>query len=133
MLYCKGFKYQLKQDILISTGITISDEILDSFITLGVNGELSIRKGYAWDGASGPTIDGEKNMVPSIVHDALYELMRKCLLHIRFRKQVDKLFYKMCLDRGMNKYRAKVYFWAVRRFGKFTSRSQDKRKVLYAP
>ena len=47
-----------------------------AFIQLTAKGKLTIKRGYAWDGPSGPTIDTKTFMRGSLVHDALYQLMR---------------------------------------------------------
>ena len=43
---------------------------------LNTKGHLIIKRSYAWDGPSGPTIDTKNFMRGSLVHDALYQLMR---------------------------------------------------------
>ena len=40
------------------------------------NGVLYIAKGFIFDGASGPAIDGITNMLAALIHDALYALLR---------------------------------------------------------
>ena len=52
-------------------------DISTDWISLSKEGILSIRSGYAWDGPSGPTIDTKNTMRGSLVHDALYQLMRE--------------------------------------------------------
>ena len=82
---------------------------------------LAIFKGYAWDGASGPTFDDKTNMRASLVHDALYQLMREKLLDRKHRKYADELFRDICIEDGMGKFRAWYYYQAVRIFGAKTS------------
>ena len=36
---------------------------------------LLIKDGYAWDGASGPTIDTKNTQTASLVHDGLWQLI----------------------------------------------------------
>ena len=71
----KGYKYQLAEDALFFTSI-IGYEINTTRLSLSQDGTLIIREGYACDGPSGFTIDRKENMSASVLHDALYQLMR---------------------------------------------------------
>ena len=77
IFYSKGYKYQLKREYSLLTRICPDDDIQTLFVTLSKNGFLRIKTGYAWDGASGPAIDTRNFMRGSLVHDALYQLMRE--------------------------------------------------------
>jgi len=74
--YKGGYKYQLKEDYVTETRITPPTPIQTEYIALTSQGRISIKRGYAWDGPSGPTIDTLNFMRGSIVHDALYQLIR---------------------------------------------------------
>ena len=76
MKYRKGYKYQLADDYTIQIDTKPPEEIETQFISLSIDGLLTIKDGYAWDGPSGPTIDTPNFMTPSLVHDAIYQLMR---------------------------------------------------------
>ncbi len=80
-------------------------------------GRLLISPEYAWDGPSGPTIDTKSFMRGSLAHDALYQLMREGKLNRHYRKYTDRLLKKICLEDGMNKFRAWYVYKAVRMFG----------------
>lgn len=73
---------------------------------LGAHGRLFCRKGYLWDGSSGPTVDGEADPVPSLVHDTFYEAFRTGRLDIELRPRVDALYRDLLIERGMSKARA---------------------------
>lgn len=77
---------------------------------------LTIRANYAWDGASGPTWDDKTNMRGSLVHDALYQLMREGHLPRAYREAADKELVRLCIEDGMNRTRAWVWYRAVRLF-----------------
>ena len=79
MKYRKGYKYQLAEDELFITKL-YGYNIITKRIELHPDGSLIVREGYACDGPSGPTIDRRENMSAAVLHDALYELMRKALL-----------------------------------------------------
>jgi hypothetical protein len=117
--YCKGYKYQLVEDYSVVVPITGYDIALEwtDYISLTKDGLLTIKDGYAWDGCSGPTWDDKTNMRAGLVHDALYQLMRLGLLPLECRPIADKLFYDMCLEDGMWKFRAKYYHEGVEHFG----------------
>lgn len=76
------------------------------------NGRLHCRKGYLWDGSSGPTVDGEADPAPSLVHDTLYEGFRTGRLDRDLKPQVDALYRDLLTERGMSKARAyNRWFW----------------------
>ena len=125
----KGYKYDLREDERVD--VEIYEQARNDFLSLD-HGQLIIKKGYAWDGASGPTIDDKTNMTASLVHDALYQLMREGLIERSRRKYVDKLFRDICLKNGMSKFRAWYYYRAVRMFGKDSSfaRKHPRGKII---
>ena len=88
-----------------------------SYIYLS-KGYLTINKYYAWDGPSGPTWDSENFMRGSLVHDALYQLMREDKIPKTNREYCDKLLKDICLEDGMSKFRAWYVYHAVRAFGR---------------
>ena len=128
--YVAGYKYQLKSDYYFRTNIKPEDAILTQFITLCTTGLLYIRKGYAWDGPSGPAIDTPSFMQASLVHDALYQLMREGLVDINYRKDADLMLYKIAREDGMWSLRALWTYWAVRRFAKRAI--TNKKKIIRA-
>ena len=79
--------------------------------------KLTIYKGYAWDGPSGPTWDTENFMRGSLVHDALYQLLRAGVLPQSARRYADDLLREMCLSDGMSRLRAWWVWRALRWFG----------------
>lgn len=107
MEYQKGFKYQLTKPEKIFTGIFPLEDIETPFLLLKTDGWLYIAYGYAWDGPSGPMVDTPSLMLPSLVHDALYQLMRLGLLLHSYWPQVDALFIQLAKDRKV---------WALRRW-----------------
>ena len=128
--YVAGYKYQLKTNCVFHTHIKPKNTVRNQFIQLFSNGLLFITKGYAWDGPSGPAIDTPSFMQASLVHDALYQLMREGLVDINYRKDADLLLYKIAREDGMWKLRALWTYWAVRRFAK--SAITNKKKIIKA-
>ncbi|MCP4706191.1 MAG: DUF1353 domain-containing protein, partial [candidate division Zixibacteria bacterium] len=98
------------------------------------DGKLIISKGYVWDGPSGPTIDTLNFMRGSLVHDALYQLMREKLLDYKTdRKDADDLLRVMCKDDGMSSIRAWWVYKAVRWWGEKSAKPPNENNVVLAP
>ena len=111
------YKYKLTEDYRHVTAFRDS-EGGNPYVELAVNGELTIHARYAWDGPSGPTIDTKSFMRGSLVHDALYQLMRERVLdRERDRKDADRLLRRLCVEDGMWRFRARYVYWFVRMFG----------------
>ena len=133
--YKAGYKYQLKQDYVIDIDIH-PDQLIDipHFLTLTPGGELTVKIGYAWDGPSGPTIDTRNFMRGSLVHDALYQLMREDKLdRLKYRETVDRLLQKMCREDGMSTLRAWIVYHGVRLGGDLAADPANDRPIIYAP
>lgn len=121
--YKGGYKYQLCETCTVFISIKPPEPILTQYINLYTNGCLVIKEGYAWDGPSGPTIDTQTFMRGSLVHDALYQLMRENhLSRIECREEADKILRQLCLEDGMWHIRAWWVYWGVRFFGGPASR-----------
>ena len=112
------YKYQIRKDVTITTGILPEQAIETPFINLSAEGELMLKNGYAWDGPSGPAIDTPTFMRGSLVHDAFYQLMRASELDYKqYRDQADQLLRTLCLQDGMMRFRAAYVYQAVKWFG----------------
>ena len=87
------YKYQTLAEKVYETGWTLprrqSIRSSNGWVHLAGDGQLTIKRGYCWDGASGPTFDTPSTMLASLVHDALYQLMRECLLPQDYRIRAD--------------------------------------------
>ena len=131
--YKSGYKYQLVKTYSLQTEIYPERYILTPFICLTVEGVLTIWEWYAWDGASGPTIDTPSSMRASLVHDALYQLMRLGLLDQKCRQEVDVLFRDICLEDEMNRLRADVWYGCIRLFAAGAAKRGTENPILTAP
>jgi len=113
--YRKGYKYQLTVPYVTQIPIKPGKSINTDYIALTKTGKLTIKKGYAWDGPSGPTVDSLNFMRGSLVHDALYQLMREEYLDDdTCRIDADRLLRQMCREDGMTAIRAMWVYLAVR-------------------
>lgn len=92
MKYKSGYNYQLVENESFQTSFRPAEEIVTDYITLSKAGLLTVFKGYAWDGVSGPVIDTDKNMHAGLCHDALYQLMRMGLLSWKLWREADAEF-----------------------------------------
>ncbi|MEL6195592.1 MAG: DUF1353 domain-containing protein [Myxococcota bacterium] len=94
------------------------------------NGQLTVRAGYAWNGASGPTVDTIDSMRASLVHDSLYQFVRDALAPndddewSRLRKAADREFRLVLEEDGMGRIRRSLWYRAVRWFGGSAIRSR---------
>ena len=131
--YKAGFKYQLVKDYHCIISIKPKQVISTTYISLTKQGLLTIRQGYAWDGPSGPSIDTKTFMRGSLVHDALYQLMRSSLLHPARRLEADKILKKICLEDGMCSFRAWYVYEALRWEGSAAADPKNKKRTLTAP
>ena len=131
--YQSGYKYQLKRAVSIQTELQPDgDKAIGDFVKLGADGLLELRNGYAWDGPSGPTIDTKTFMRGSLVHDALYQLMRAGVLDAeQWRKPADKELKRLCGIDGMNPLRAAWVYLAVQWFARKAA-SEEGRKPMHA-
>jgi hypothetical protein len=126
------YKYQLMKDYTIQTDLKPEKKIrakLTGFLSISPDGRLFIGKYYAWDGPSGPTIDTRDFMRGSLVHDALYQLMREGVLdHKRHRKRADEILREICREDGMCAVRARYVYHALRIFAGSCARPRKEPK-----
>ena len=94
---------------------------------------MTIYDEYPYDGASGPTVDTMDSMVPSGIHDFLYESLRQEKIGQEWRERADLEFYDLCIACGMSKIRASAWYYAVSWGAKGAARPGRERKILEAP
>ena len=118
----RRYKYQVMSpfscqipELLARQMVTVTSN--DGWIRLVNFQTMIIKQGYCWDGPSGPTIDTENFMRGSLVHDALYQLMREEKLARSFQKAADDCLRRMCIEDGMWRIRAWWVWKGVRDFG----------------
>jgi hypothetical protein len=132
--YREGYKYQLAEDYSDNILLAPPEDIRTEWIDLDAEGNLLIRKGYAWDGASGPTFDTKDSMRGSLIHDALYQLFRLGHLDpLELRDDADLIFRLVCLEDGMWKPRAYLWYQAVRIGADDAAEPGTDRPILCAP
>lgn len=130
--YVQGtYKYQLAEDYTVKTDVLPDDVVITDFYTLTTGGVLLVKKGYSWDGPSGPALDTKDGMRGSLVHDVLYQAIGAKQLDMKWRKQADKELYRICREDGMLLIRAGYWYAAVRMAGGSIAEADD--EILYAP
>lgn len=109
------YNYEVLQKCEQRTTI-YSRTFFNGYLSLTMEGKLIIGSGYQWDGASGG-IDTQNTMRASLIHDALFQLIREKVLPREFRKNADLMYYQILRNDGMSLVRAKLHYYAVRLFG----------------
>lgn len=131
MQYTNGYKYQIRNNVTFALPPEFDGiDIATDFITLK-DRILTVLRGYAYNGASGPTIDTRNSMRPTAFHDAMYQLMCLELLLREFKPLVDELFYELLRQENMAAPRAFVWKRSVEKLG--TNASIRNKDILVAP
>ena len=127
--YRSGYKYQLAENYSVFTGI-LHHKIRTDYITLTPSGWLTIKRGYAWDGATGLPSTPKSLMRASLVHDALYQMIRNGLFDDR--AAADEVFFEIAQEDEF--LAAPLALWIVEQWGgKFARYYPDKLAVKTAP
>ena len=144
--YRGGFKYQLATSVAIYApelegfkykGSRFLQLVHDGDGPNGTGTYLLSKAGYAWDGPSGPMMDTKTAMVASLAHDGGAQISRRSpkwteLARDRFIEKNNDLFYRLCIESGMWRFRARYARWGVARVDAYAD-PKNKRKVYTAP
>jgi len=131
MKYKKGYKYQLVEDDWVQTGIIPPHPIDIKFISLGIDGKLRLRNGYASDGPSGPTIDTKSSIKGAFFHDGLCQLVRmeKLRNNPLMRSQINETAHRIWVNSGMWKWRADNWLRALNTHGDFAMDPANAKRI----
>lgn len=127
MMYRTGYKYQLVGTWGVPADFPFT--AMNAYIEVKPTG-IIIKDGYAWDGPSGPVVDTPKKMRASLVHDALYQLIREGLVDPEHKDFADRLFMSMCIEDGLATWRAYLYYKALKAFGKPATRPENGHRIV---
>ncbi len=154
ILFTIGKEYQLKEEIRVELDIQphLEKDIVLGPICLYKSGLLVIAPWYVSDGPSGPTkhISCFLRLIPlvgmwlwwlfirsfirgSLVHDALYKLIRHGLLDPSLRNWADIELLKICKEDGMSKIRMAGVKRGLKAGGGSSIRPENKQKEYRAP
>ncbi len=120
------FKYRVTKTYSIALRFKPPGWIQSKYFEFMPMGLLVIKKGYRWDGASGPTIDTESTMRASAVHDVIYQMIREGDLIPAFKSLGDLELPRLMIEdyraanpvsRIWSRFRAGYYYQAVKLFG----------------
>ena len=128
----RGYKYRLakKASIVLEwlKGISYDSD----FVKITPDGTLTAKKGYAWDGPSGLTIDTRDSLQGSLWHDIGYQLIRAGVLSkALYKPKFDGLLYDTCVKDGMWKWRAELWLRGVIKLGEFWGLGDDRHGQIY--
>jgi hypothetical protein len=119
-VYVKGGskKYILSARFVEQLNFKPKTTVRTEYILLTSTGLLVIEPWYEWDGPSGPAIDTDNFMDGSLVHDALYDLLRRRLLKpmIWYRLLADNEMFLQCKKDKMSLPR-RCWTWLGVRIG----------------
>jgi len=99
LYFRRGFKYVTTRDYYIELDVIPFEPIDLPWIKMDMQGRTHIWARYAWNGASGPTIDTLTSMIGSLVHDLGYQLIRLGLIDPCYKEYFDNLL-AACKDMG---------------------------------
>lgn len=108
------YKYTLQDCFRIQLPFLFPE--LRTSLGFTVGSMLTIKKGYAWDGAT-CAIDTDNFIDASLVHDFLYQMIREKVLGKEYRLIADKILKAICLANGMSSFRVGYVYTCVRLFG----------------
>jgi len=133
LYFYRGYKYQVRKPFHIKLDIVPYESIHLDLVSMDKDGNTIIFPGYAWNGASGPTIDTLNSMIGSLIHDLIYQLIRLGFIDDSYKEYGDKLLYDLCVEDGMWRLRAKLWKWAVLKFGRGSTRPSAEPILEVAP
>lgn len=133
VLYRAGLRFQVAQDYQLPISILPSKAVYTELISLDEAGNLTIRAGYAWDGATGLPGTPPDLIRGSLVHDALYQLIRSGSISSEYRDQADRILQSIVLEDSGDHAFAEVVYQAVHLLGAPYASADHERPVLEAP
>jgi len=99
--YRKNIKYMVEEHgMMFQTDFRLDKDISWRWLHMTKGGLLTIDTGYVWDGVSGPVVDRKSNFLAGVLHDALYQLMRRGLLDYNEWAKADLEFARQLKKDG---------------------------------
>ena len=135
--YRAGYKYGLAESYHRHIDISgmvcgITEDVVTEYILLSVAGDLTVVRGYAWDGATGAP-DSDEIMEASLVHDAGFQLLRERKLPMIYLDKFNNLLKEICLEKGMEHVYAQGVFSVVDKLGAHFADPASAKPVITLP
>ena len=115
--YNKKYHFILVKDFQITLPKDVGQFETDFFKVH--NFELTLKAGYSWNIEGLALFEAENLVLSSLVHNALYQLLKSRSIGMRFRKMSDKIFLKLAKESRVNFFRRRFIYRFYRIFGKF--------------
>lgn len=113
----REYEYKLKVQQLCQTTIRPEKEITHPYFNLTLDGGLTVKVGYEWDGATFYP-DFDCIMFGSLIHDCLLQMVTEGMIAPENRRLADKLLKRLCIGSGMPAAEAQLVYNAVRVYSK---------------
>ena len=107
-----GRNWRVVEDFSYQTNIQLKETITSNFFIHHSNGRIDVFKGFCWDGPSGG-FDTKNAMLASLLHDIGCVMRARDQLTDDEIDQFDDLYYTVCVEEGMSKFRAGYMFAAI--------------------
>lgn len=109
----KRWRYKLTSDVTGRLAKGMPDFEIDGYATC-IDGLLTIKAGYAWDGATGPVFQTKTNKLSSLVHDVLLQAIDMRLISKSYTNLADLTYLKIAIEQRMFKPRAYLHYFSMR-------------------
>ena len=107
-----GRNWRVLEDFSYQTSIKSAETITSDFFIFHGNGRIDVLKGFCWDGPTGG-LDTPNTMLASLLHDIGCIMRERGQLTDEQIDQFDDLYYTICVEEGMTKFRAGIQFAAI--------------------
>lgn len=95
------YKWVLRSDARFKTALELEAPIVHEYFSITVDGWVTARAGYAWDGATGG-LDTKSILPGSVGHDIIYQAHQLGYkLPKDWKKHADAFLIRRCKDDGM--------------------------------
>ena len=131
--YRSGYKYQLAEDYTFELHPAFPDVRYSGDFISVFGRTVTLHNGYACDGPSGPTIDTKTFMRASFEHDGTFQLIRKGIYSIHFRKYANVKLRETCKEDGMAWVRRQWVYFGLKVFSRKAASSKSIKPVETAP
>jgi hypothetical protein len=115
--YLAGLKYRLDEPYRLKVQLD-SPNMVCRHVSY-TDGELLIDREFVWDGMTGMVYNEDAVIRGSLVHDAIYHLMRECNMKASNEKIADELLYKIVVEDGVSWLYAQFIWYYVKYLGKY--------------